>query len=42
MEKERVRRQEVEDERKIRAALDQMNEAFKKEEGGLDQTNDAS
>lgn len=38
MEKERARRQEVEDEKKIRAALDQMKEAFRKEEngGGLD------
>ena len=34
MEKERVRRQEIEDDKKIHAALDQMKEAFKKEEGG--------
>ena len=32
MEKDRVNRQEVEDERKIHAALYQMREAFRKEE----------
>jgi len=32
MEKERIQRQEMEDERKIHAALAQMGEAFRKEE----------
>jgi len=32
MEKERIQRQEIEDEMKIHAALNQMREAYKKEE----------
>ena len=36
MEKERRRRQEIEDDRKIHAALDQMREDFRKEENPKD------
>ena len=39
MEKERVRRQEIDDDNKIRAQLDQMREAFRKEENPNDPRN---
>ena len=36
IEKERIRRQEIDDDNKIKAQLDQMREAFRKEENPND------